>query len=423
VPRAQHLIVTGANGYIGQRLVELARHSDRRVTVLVRGAPSCPGAIAWELGDGLPDAAVDRKLPASAQAIVHLAHDWRNTGGENAEANLNRTGTKRLAAAARAAGVRFVFVSSQSSREGAANIYGRTKWAIEQELSAPSEVSARVGLVYGGPLKAQYGLLCRLVGLAPVLPMVDPWREVQPIHVDEVAAGLLALADNETSGWIGLAGTASLPFGKFLKALARHLHGKSLPIVPVPLRLALLACDATAKLPLVPTVDRERVLGLAGFVPMPCADHLKALGLTIRPLEIGLAGEPRARRLRIADARAGLRYVLGRRPGLDLLRRGVRAVEVSDPAAAAVIPTLCRIAPFLLRAIEPIGGHAPLKRRLELFAALAEASPEGESLLRGENTPRWLRLAKAGGHLMGETILFPIRTMATVCQWRPDRKR
>ena len=421
VPRVRHVIVTGSGGYIGRRVMAAAHRSGLRTTALTR-RPHAPGELAWQLGDDLPAAAIDATLPPDAQAVIHLAHDWKNTGGEDANANLNRSATRKLAAAARAAGIRFVFVSSQSSRPGAANVYGRTKWAIEQELTGAREVSARVGLVYGGPAAAQYGLLSKLVGLAPMLPMVDPVAAgAAGSHVDEVAAGLLALAGNETTGWVGLAGPASMPFGAFLKALARYLHGKPLPIVPIPLRAALLACDATAKLPLVPTVDRERVLGLAGFEPMPCAEHLSALGLTVRPLAEGLAGEPRARRMRIADARAGLRYVLGRPPRLDLLRRAVRAVELGDPAAAAVIPPICRAAPALLGAIEPIGGKAPLKRRLELFATLAEASPDGEAML-DQRGGRSMRLGRIGARFFGEAILFPIRILATVWQWRAERK-
>jgi len=377
----------------------------------------------WKLGDPLPPEVFDPSLPATAQAVIHLAHDWTNIGGENPRKNLNRTGTRLLAEATRAAGARFVFVSSQSARPGAANIYGRTKWEIEQELTGPREVSARVGVVYGGPLQAQYGLLCRVIGIAPVLPMIDPWRQVQPIHLDEVCAGLLLLADNDTTGWIGLAGPEPLSFGKFLKTLAGTLYGKSLPIVPIPLRLALLACDATAKFPLIPTVDRERVLGLAGFQPMPCAEHLRALGLTVRPVAIGLATEPMARRVRLAEARAGLAYILGRPPGLDLLRRAVRAIELEKPPGAPVMPRACRAVPFLLHAIEPIGADAPLQRRLALLSALAEVSPEGEAMLRQQGANRAARLARITLRLAGEALLLPFRLIATAPQWRPGRRR
>ncbi len=64
------------------------------------------------------------------------------------------------------------------------------KWQVEQLLDRQGEVAARVGLVYGGPRQAMFGLLCTLVERAPVLPMIDPWREVQPIHLREVARGL-----------------------------------------------------------------------------------------------------------------------------------------------------------------------------------------------------------------------------------------
>ena len=106
----------------------------------------------------------------------------------------NFDGTSALLQACRAAGLgRFVFVSSQSARPDAANVYGRVKWRIEQVLAGDREVSARVGLVYGGPPRAMFGLLSRLTARLPVLPMIDPWREVQPIHIDEVCEGLLRL--------------------------------------------------------------------------------------------------------------------------------------------------------------------------------------------------------------------------------------
>jgi NADH dehydrogenase len=416
VPRAEHLIITGGTGYIGQRLVEMARRDGRKITLLAR-------RDGWKLGDALPPGSFDAALPADTQAIIHLAHDWKNAGGENSNTNLNRAGTRPLAEAARAAGARFVFVSSQSARPGAANIYGRTKWEIEQELTGPREVSARVGLVYGGPRRAQYGLLCRLVGIAPVLPMVDPWRQVQPIHLDEVCAGLLLLADNEMTGWVGLAGPEPLAFGQFLKALARVLHGKALPIVPIPLRLALLACDATAKIPFLPTVDRERVLGLAGFQPMDCAAQLRALGLEVRPVAAGLAGEPMARRVRLGEARAGLTFVLGRPPGLDLLRRAVRAIEAAEAPAGPVLPPAARAMPFLLHAIEPIGDGSALKRRLDLLAALAEASPDGEAALWRQGKSRGSRLGRIALRLAGEVLLLPFRLVATAVQWRPGRRR
>ena len=401
-PRA--VIITGATGYIGARLVELAAGDGRAVTILTRN-PAPTGvarAVGWVLGDALPADALAPGIPAADHAVIHLAHDWRNTG------DLNLAGTQALLASARDAGIgRFVFVSSQSAREDAANIYGRAKWRIEQLLRAPGEVAARVGLVYGGKMQAQYGLLSTLTKLAPVLPMIDPWREVQPIHLDEVCRGLLLLADGEQTGWVGLAGPVPVRFGTVLKTLARELHGKSLPIIPVPLRLALLACAVSAKIPVGPTVDRERVLGLAGTRTMPCAEHLADLGLEVQPIEIGLRRERASRRLLLAEGRTLLRYILGHEPGSALIRRYVRALDATGQSGPLPLSALSRRLPALVRFGEPIGAKSALGNRLALAASLVEADPSGEHGFAGGSTGR--RLAGLAGHIAMDAVAMPVR--------------
>lgn len=409
----RHIIVTGANGYIGSRLVEIARGQGRRVTVLTRrpGPETAAGVreAAWSLGAELPPEAVDPAIPPGEQALIHLAHDWRNRSETGEEGGVNLEGTRALLRSARRAGIdRFVFVSSQSAREGAANIYGRVKWRIEQELDpGQGEVAARVGLVYGGKLQAMFGLLNRLAGVAPVLPMIDPWREVQPIHLDEVCRGLLLLADGAQTGWVGLAGPVGIPFGTFLKTLAREFHGKGLPVLPVPLRLALLACDASAAVPFGPTVDRERVLGLAGTRPMDCAAQLRDLGLEVRPLEAGLRGEPASRKALLAEGRVLLGYVLGTKPGSALLRRYVRAIAASGPVGPLPLPRMLRAAPGLARLVEPLRPSSPLGRRLALATALVEASPDGERALARRG--RAGRVAALGAGIAIDALAMPVR--------------
>ena len=409
----RHVIVTGGTGYIGRRVAEAALAGGCAVTVLSRSAVGLPhGTLhrAWTLGAPLPGGALDDALPAAAQAVIPLAHDWRNPGITAAdEGGLNAAGTRVLLESCRRAGVgRFVFVSSQSARADAANIYGRVKWAIEQMLDGPGEVAARVGLVYGGPPRAMFALLCKLTALAPVLPMIDPWREVQPIHIDEVSAGLLLMADASGSGWIGLASPSPLAFGAFLKLLAREFHGKSLPIIPVPLRLALLACAITARVPFLPTVDRERVLGLAGTRVIDTAEQLRTLGLTIVPVEAGLRREPGSRKAILSEGRALLRYILGARPEPMLLRRYARSIAASGGGALG-LSGLYRAAPMLLRLADPLGDRTPLAQRLRLASTLAETSRQGEcTLAKGSRAGR---LAGLAGQLTLDMLALPLRLL------------
>ena len=280
----QHVAVTGANGYIGSRLVRVALSQGRKVTVLGRtGSPAANNVryARWELGDPLP--VLD--FPVETTAVLHLAHDWcdRSTSG------INVRGTKMLLQSARARRVkRFVFVSSQSARSDALNAYGRIKCAIEQSLDGPATVSARVGLVYGGARRGMYGLLTWLVSVSPVLPMIKPGQLVQPIHVEEVCRGLLALADSDATGWMGLAGPDPVTFGDFLKILAREGFSSTLRILPIPLPLALFAAEASATIPFGPRIDKERILGLAGTQAMDCKQHLLSLGLSVMQLSEGL---------------------------------------------------------------------------------------------------------------------------------------
>ncbi len=404
----QRLVVTGASGYIGARLVERAlRRGVEVVTLGSRPAGTNITAIPWRLGEA-------PRLTAfvGATCVVHLAHDWasdrRNGTGLG---NVNLAGAELLARTAREAGVsRVVFASTNSARPEALNAYGQIKFATEERLRALPRSEgriffARIGLVYGGPERAQYGLMCRLATL-PILPMIGLDREVQPIHLDEVCDGLLALALDPPAGrpTVVLAGPTPVTFGNWLRTLRRARHGRRLLLIPVPIAFALKACDWSKALPLVPTVDRERVLGLAGAAPMPSAADLAALHLSLRDPARALMDSRPARRRLLAESAALLRYVTGTRvrsPGAVIrLARALRR----DPALTRALPWLAVRRPALLRLLEPVrfGMHHALSRRLHLAAMVAETLPARPQ----SRAPWWLTILVQGAL---ETVALPFR--------------
>ena len=171
----------------------------RGYDVIALGATSADNAVrifSWRLGDEPPPNVFE-----GVAAVIHLAHSWAaDLDDRRLSENINYSGSEKLARAAVAAGVpRFVFASTVSARPEALNIYGQIKYALEQRFLALPKAStrlicARIGLVYGGRETGQYGLLSKLVRLTPILPMIGLERKVQPIHIDEVCLGLLALA-------------------------------------------------------------------------------------------------------------------------------------------------------------------------------------------------------------------------------------
>jgi NADH dehydrogenase len=410
----QHIIISGGSGYIGTELVRLALAQGRKVTLLSRSKNTTTPNITfkeWRLGEPLPHLDVN---PQDC-AVIHLAHDWKNQASNHSdEGGLNREGTLTLFQSAQKKGIeRFIFVSSQSARQDAPNIYGRVKWAIEQTLNNPMCISARVGLVYGGNRKvAMFGLMNTLVSKLPILPMISPWRKVQPIHIREVCLGLLALADGTQNGWRGLAGAQPQSFGDVLVTLARIAHGRKIFILPVPIELALLGAKILSFIPFLPKVDKERILGLAGTQTMDCEQHLKEMDLDVVPLSIGLSKDNLGTRGLIAEGRILLAYTLGHSASSSLTRRYVKALRAIDTQSQpiGIFPIFIQW-PQLIRFIDPIGTKKLIGQRLHLAASLVDASVEGTDHLR---EPRLKRLAKLFISLSLDVLALPFRVISSI---------
>lgn len=417
-----HLLITGGRGYVGRAVVARALHDGHRVTLL--GSQSSPAAtlrsVAWRLGEPVAPAAWSEPV----DAVIHLAHAWHDTAAEAADINV--VGTEMLLASARAAGVkRIVFASSLSARPDARNRYGRVKYRIEKMLSVPSEVAARIGLVYGGPGQSLWGLLRRLVARLPILPVVGRRQMVQPIHVSDVAAGLLRLAETPVkSERVVLASDPPVEFGHFLQEIAQRLYRRRLLLLDLPQRPLLWLLDAlvTIGLPLNPL--RERVLGLVGLIVQPAHGDAELLGLTSLTLQQGLDAEvPRARLGKAREAAALLRYVFGAAPSTAALRRYLRGWRRLD-YGAPVLPSLIRRCPRLLRIAEPLPGdrrHRAVALRARLFAAAVladtEAGPAGKlyAYVPAGRLLAWSRLI-ANGVL--EALLLLPRSIISYWMWR-----
>jgi nucleoside-diphosphate-sugar epimerase len=407
----RNFVITGANGYIGRRLVSVALTRGYKVTALGRsdrGIPRNASFVKWELGAKLPDL----NLSAGETALLHLAHDWASLD----EDNINLIGTRILLEGAKAKGFRrFLFISSVSARPDALNCYGRTKWDIEQILCGPDTVAVRVGLVYGGPSQGLFGLLVRLVSLTPVLPMVSSSHLVQPIHLDEVCAGLIALAESSATGWKGLASPTPVTFAEFLRRLAQEGFASSLRILPVPLSLALAVATLSGRIPFGPRIDKERILGLAGTPLLDCKADLENIGLRLRTIAEGLRQDTIGKKALLREGRTLCSYVLGRPAGKALTRHYVRAIRrVEGEVGAIALPRLSIWQPRLLRFFEPLRSDLMLARRLRVAAALSEFSAEGfESLNRFSRANKLVKLVSIASQLILDIIAFPFRLWFT----------
>src|SRR5690349_13342346 len=123
--------ITGANGYVGQALCAAFTSSGYRVIGLQRSVPAGAAQrdhIPYSLEKGLAG-----PLPVNVAAVVHCAYDLRARDRVAIE-RINLGGTDRLLAAI--APIPVIYISSMSAYPGTKQIYGQTKLACEDAVSA-----------------------------------------------------------------------------------------------------------------------------------------------------------------------------------------------------------------------------------------------------------------------------------------------
>ena len=220
------VLVTGATGFIGRRLVMALQERAARVRTLVRVMGSAPPD--WErveiVAGDLADSASLTRACAGINTVIHVAGfahaDAVNTPEFAARHwAINAKGTFRLLDAAVAAGVKcFIFLSSIKAvgelespwvderwvderwNTPPETAYGQAKRAAEERVLAVGRsagihaVNLRPALVYGPGMKGNLPRLIDAVrrGWLPPLPETGNRRSL--VHVDDVVQAVLLAA-------------------------------------------------------------------------------------------------------------------------------------------------------------------------------------------------------------------------------------
>ena len=189
------LAVTGATGFVGAHLLDLALGEGHHVRALTRRPQSPREGVTWVEG-ALDTPAALAALADGADAVIHVAGVINAPDPAGFEAG-NVTGTSAVLAAAEKAGVsRFVHVSSLAAREPGLSLYGASKARSEVLVASSGLPGAivRPPAVYG-PGDRETLELFRMARRGLVL--VPPPGRLSLIHVHDLARLLLALAAHE----------------------------------------------------------------------------------------------------------------------------------------------------------------------------------------------------------------------------------
>ncbi len=187
------LLLTGATGNVGSRLLPLLLERGEDVRCLVRD-PRKLGArrvdVQIALGDlgGLADPHTMRQSLRGVDTVVHLAATIRDQPPRRLE-ELNGLATVRLLQAAERAGVRrFVFFSALDTGAAQRTRFFRAKWVAERAVeSSPLETAVFApSIVYDRD--DPWITLLRRFSFLPVLPVSGEGRAAfQPIWSEDVA--------------------------------------------------------------------------------------------------------------------------------------------------------------------------------------------------------------------------------------------
>lgn len=284
------VLVTGATGFIGRRLVLLLAQ-DWTVRALSRDrAALLPGA-SQVVGGDITDLETVKAAAEGARAAVHLAALKSDEPGTLA---VNVGGAINLIAACKSAGVsRVINVGTQASRLERRGAYGETKLEADRlfETSGLSVTTILPSLVYGSDDPGAFGKLARAVATAPFVPVIgDGSVRFHPIHVDDLARAIAAcLSRPETVGWTFHAGGPDeVTLDGLIDLIGLNL-GKTPRKVHIPEGAALLIARVLAAVSSKPPLSVSNVLGAVQSAPdADYAELFALLGFRPRALAEGM---------------------------------------------------------------------------------------------------------------------------------------
>ncbi|MBJ7455601.1 MAG: SDR family oxidoreductase [Thermoleophilia bacterium] len=236
-PSGGLLLLTGASGYVGGRLLERLEQAGRRIRCMSRR----PEQMAARTAPTTEVVAGDVQDPASLPAVLegvdtayYLIHSM--AGGTDYRA-VDRAAAEAFGAAAREAGVRRIVYlgglgegDDLSSHLASRQEVGR----ILAESGVPT-LELRSGIVIGSG-STSFEMIRALVDRLPV--MICPrWvaTRTQPIAIEDVLEYLLAAADVplEGSRIVGIGGPDRVSYGDLMREYARQ-KGLRRAMIPVP---------------------------------------------------------------------------------------------------------------------------------------------------------------------------------------------
>jgi len=301
------ILVTGATGYIGGRLVPRLLEAGHEVRVLVRDVTrlrDVPWAARVDAVEGdLDDAAAVERAVDGQQIVYYLVHSMASTG--DFEATEKRI-AQSMARAAKKAGVERIVYLGGLHPEGNLSPHLRSRTEVGRILLASGvpTIALQAGVVIGSG-SASFEMIRHLTDVLPYMPAPKWVRNfIQPIAVRDVLYYLVESAslDAELNRTFDIGGPDVLRYGQMMNGYAVEAGLHQRPIASLPVLTPWLAAQwvnlvtpipKSLAVPIVSSLQFDAVVGehdIEKYIPDP---------------EGGLTGYRKAVRLALIKVNAG----------------------------------------------------------------------------------------------------------------------
>ncbi len=263
------VLVTGATGFIGKRLVPALIEDGHDVRAMTR-RPEAYDGPGTPVGADVGDPASLRKALDGVDVAIYLVHSLDDPDFERKDADAARN----FSAAAKDAGVRqIVYMGGLGADDGELSAHLRSRREVEgllgQDGVPVTVLRAAIVVGHGG---ISWEITRQLVKNLPAM-VVPKWvgTRTQPIALDDVIRYIAGVVDKEEAfGRIfEIGGTEQLTYLEMMEVAAELINGRKIPVVPVPVLtprlssywLALVTdVDATTGRNLIDSMSTEVVV-------------------------------------------------------------------------------------------------------------------------------------------------------------------
>ncbi len=347
---APHVLLTGATGYIGGRLLPLLEQRGYPVRCLARRAAHLEDRLGATTQVVSADVLDPTSLPPALEGIDVVFYLVHSMGTKGSFESQDRVAAENFATAARQAGVRrIIYLGGLGVDDPGLSPHLRSRHEVGQILgeSGCQVIELRASIVIGSG-SLSFELVRALVERLPVM-ICPKWVATpsQPIAIEDVLAYLLAAMDWEGKGnrIFEIGGPDVVTYGDIMREYARQ-RGLRRWLIPVPVLTPRLSSLWLALVtPVYARIGRKLVESMRN--PTVVRDHSALQAFDIRPRGLAAAiaralvhEDRELAETRWSDALSSsgqLQSWRGTRFGTRIIDSRVTSVDVPPEAAFAPI--------------------------------------------------------------------------------------